>query len=274
MGGKYKMDGRFWMVWMVLVFVAFLVLNQVERFIGEAGGMPESTQLYVINLQRSRSRMEHFQKSLSSSDLNIGFQRVEAVDHKSMDIQKYVSPEAFAELRQNERRGYRERHYELTRGAVGCYMSHLKAWAMFSESPYSIAIVCEDDATFHPGIRKKLSKNLLHIPDDWDLVLLGYFCIRCSDRRKYIKVRRFHGTHGYIIRKQAARRLVSDPSILPITQQIDSLLSTFIELGRLNVYATGDTLVNQSHMFGSTIQSLPQKSINPANDPFSLPGIK
>lgn len=244
-------------------------MGQGEPFIGRL-----DTQLYVINLDRSKSRMEHFRRSLSSSDLNTGYQRVQAIDHKSIDVKQFLSPQAYGELQHNESRGYREKHYELTRGAVGCYMSHLKTWSMFIESPYSVAIVCEDDASFHPGISKKLAKNLMYIPDDWDIILLGYFCIRCSDRRKYIKVNRFHGTHGYVIRKQAARRLLDDPSLLPITQQIDSLLSTFIELGRLKVYATSDTLINQSHMFGSTVQSLPQKSINSSNDPFSLPGVK
>ena len=49
-----------------------------------------------------------------------------------------------------EGRGYRTAHYQLTRGSVGCYLSHLRLYQHVLRGGAQFALVFEDDAAIAP----------------------------------------------------------------------------------------------------------------------------
>lgn len=260
-----------------LVFVGLYIMfvtrcdTKNDNFLGDGTGEGNTMSIHLINLDSNRSRLAHFTQTFQFSDLNpLGFRRFSAVDAKDLDIADYISDDAQDEMMESETAGFRKKHYELTRGAVGCYMSHVKVWHELVESDASYALVFEDDASLHPRVYNKLLHNLRHIPDDWDIILLGYYCILCVDKKKYLRVNRFHGTHGYLIRKSSAKKMINRADIFPLRQQIDSYITSLISKGIIKVYATYENLVTQNAMFASAIQTLPQKSEHEDGNPYDI----
>lgn len=76
---------------------------------------------YVINLERNKERMQNIQDTYDLSDLRSRpLIRVEAVDGKKMDINKYVTPLAYKgvlELEKNKRKTV-----SFTNNTRGCRM--------------------------------------------------------------------------------------------------------------------------------------------------------
>ena len=60
-----------------------------------------------------------------------------------------------------ERTGYRTKHYQLTRGSVGCYMSHLQLYQHIIKTDAQFAFIFEDDAVIRqPGLLAALIEAL------------------------------------------------------------------------------------------------------------------
>jgi GR25 family glycosyltransferase involved in LPS biosynthesis len=154
-----------------------------------------------------------------------------------------LSELAKAELQQLETTGFRTKHYQLTKGAIGCYLSHVKIWENVLKNNYETVLIFEDDAKVPPDLNDKMHEELKNIPNDWDIVLFGYICKKCMKYEKYMVVERFMLTHCYIIKKSAIIKIMNSNTLFPITQQIDSLMSELSSI--LNIYSVKDKLVKQ-----------------------------
>ncbi|MHB1952239.1 MAG: glycosyltransferase family 25 protein [Sulfobacillus sp.] len=65
------------------------------------------------------------------------------------------------------------------RSAVGCALSHYKAWKTAIVNGDRYAMICEDDVVFCPEFRKKFAAIWEVIPKDFDLFYVGCFvCAR------------------------------------------------------------------------------------------------
>jgi hypothetical protein len=65
-------------------------------------------------------------------------------------------------------------HTQLTRPAIGCFLSHLKIWQRFLEGDGDRLVVLEDDAIPAPQYSPAaIDQVLAALPADADLVLLG-----------------------------------------------------------------------------------------------------
>lgn len=220
---------------------------------------------YLINLDRNIDRRHHFNRTINSSDIPLkDYTLVSAVDAKNIDVSQFVDDNTFKVLLESEERGYRTQHYQITRGAVGCFLSHIEVWKEIVSTGRN-GLVCEDDAVIHPKMYKKFVNNLSMIPTNWDIILMGYFCIDCIPRNNYMIVKNFHGTHAYIINPKCARYLLDHSRLFPIQQQIDAFLSGLVQRGEINIYSTDSTLINQNTMFMSDIQNLEQRTIDSVN---------
>ena len=230
---------------------------------------PPALSTYVINLRRNPERLAHFQRSFTASDLGASnsFIRVEAVDGSQIQVEQFVTPYALQEISQAEAVGYRTKHYQLTRGGVGCALSHMEVWRQLLASDRDAALVFEDDVVMHPDIWALFRRALPSIPQDWDILLLGYFCKNCERRQGHFRVRRFFGLHAYVIRRRGAVRAFQY-GLLPINQQLDSLLSDAAEEGALNIYTLPVKLARQdSSAFRTEIQ-MPLRRVAAVRDPW------
>jgi glycosyl transferase family 25 len=209
---------------------------------------PDPPFVAVINLDRNADRLRNFATAYYDvSDLApLTLTRVPGVDGKAVDWTRFVSRDALERLMTVARTGYRESHPDLTPGAVGCYLSHLRAWDAIAESGAAYGIVFEDDASPPDGVYAALRGAIANVPenDDWDMMLLGYFGGRARRVGNGVaRVDSFLGMHGYAITARAIAELRD--TMLPMSQQVDWEMNGRIASRGLRVYALDPPLVVQ-----------------------------
>ena len=202
---------------------------------------------YLINLDRRPDRLERFMKSFEASDVNkIQLTKISAVDGGELDISKVpLSEVARGELKQIETTGFRSKHYQLTRGAIGCYLSHVKVWRDIVDNGHRHGLIFEDDVNIPKDLYHKMEKSMKNIPNDWDIILFGYHCKDCENMKGYRKVNRFILLHCYAISNSGIIKILKTNSLFPITQQIDAYLSELSE-DILNIYTVPNPIIHQN----------------------------
>ena len=204
--------------------------------------------VYLINLKRRPDRLSAFDNDYRKSDLTTTpYKLIEGVDGSKLDVGTQDLTElAKAELKQLENTGYRSKHYQLTRGAIGCYLSHIKVWKKAIKDDSEISLVFEDDTTIPSNTQAQIDEALANPPPDWDMILLGVACHTCTGVRTrpgFMRVRKFWLLHAYLIKKDALAKIFKSDALFPIAQQIDSLLSELSNT--LNIYAVTPGICNQ-----------------------------
>lgn len=228
--------------------------------------------VYVVNMDGESSRLASFKRNFESSDLSIkNYVRYPAVNGTALDVTRLVSAPALADLEEAERRGYRTKHYQLTKGSVGCYMSHLQLYQHIIKSGAQFAFIFEDDATFAGTGMLAALVDAKPFPEDWDVMMLGHYCHDCPlvpSAPAFRRALSFFGTHGYVVHRRGLQKIFSYPRLMPIEKQIDAVLGDMCQRGLLNVYAVATTLVDQNDReFRSTIQIPVKRRIGV--DPYS-----
>jgi glycosyl transferase family 25 len=210
----------------------------------------------VIHMEKNKDRLINFNNYYYNSDMK--FKKYEifpAVVGKDINLIDYVSPKGYSQILMTEKTRQRIHHYDLTRGAVGCYLSHLAIYKKLINSNLNYTIVFEDDSIMASDFYQRLINGLLVIPNDWDILLLGVMCLKCDVEENYIKINRFWGTHGYLVSKKGATKLVEYLD-KPISKQIDADISLLIKRGVITVYGINPIIVAQDPAFGSDIQEV------------------
>jgi len=210
--------------------------------------------VYLIHMKKNSDRLINFEKYYNNSDMAL--KKIEifpAVVGKNLNLLNFVTPGGYEQILMTEKTNQRKYHYEITRGAVGCYLSHLSIYKKIIESNLNYGIIFEDDSIIANDFYQKLLYGLNVVPPDWDIFLLGMICLKCDISKDYVKVNRFWGTHGYIIKKESAVKILSYLD-KPISKQIDADLSLLIKKNLINVYAINPMIVIQDPKFKSDIQ--------------------
>jgi GR25 family glycosyltransferase involved in LPS biosynthesis len=259
-----------------VILATFLILNQPmmmqEGWIGSGAFSLQSSlsdmAVYVINLDRNKDRLQHFMKQIKKTDLkHLTLQRMPGVDGRTLALKPpLLTDKAMQEIFSAERYGYRTKHYQLSRGAVGCYLSHLKVYKDFLNSNRTHLLVFEDDAVFGtPHVLKTLRERVRIMPKGWDVVLLGCHCITCRQASAVHRtVNRFILMHAMLLTRRGAERILQALDEQPISQQIDTALSMLIQQGKLTVQCLHPPLVKQGGGFPTTIQ-IPLKKVEGVN---------
>lgn len=158
---------------------------------------------YVINMDHNIERLESFAKMMSK--LNWEYSRFSAIDGKlteSKEINKYF-----------------RRLSLLSKGEIGCALSHIKLWEKLLESDDERMVIFEDDARTH--LTGDTLKNLLrefyeyltdnNIPEP-DMLYLGKAMDRC-DKYEHVWRHVYKSVHpvcmhAYIISRKGAKTLL------------------------------------------------------------------
>ena len=218
----------------LLALVAYLVMTRPLQLPAAA-----VTDAYVINLARNGERLERFTASFNAADLatSVGLQRLDATDGREVDWAAYVHSDAMDKMLEVERTGKRQGHPDLTPGAVGCYLSHMRAWRRIADSGAPHGFVFEDDATLRPDAMARFEtavRELREAGHEWDMVLLGHWGTGTPVSPGAQRMDSFLLLHGYVLSARAARFLCDH--MLPIKQQVDWELNEHIRSGALRVY--------------------------------------
>jgi glycosyl transferase, family 25 len=135
-------------------------------------------------------------------------------------------------------------HYlQMTRPAVGCFLSHLAIWKSFLRSGAERILILEDDAVLARGFCAELGRKVMaEMPPDADMVLLGCTLMdglaEPTPDSNFVRVYYYNGTYGYILTRKGCLNLL--PRLLPIETHIDNQISLELVRNRhaLRVYCT------------------------------------
>ena len=231
----------------------------------------EDFDCYIINLKKNTERMGYINELYNKSDLSSEpYIRIEAVNGKEIDVKPYVTERVYNGILDIDKTGERKYHSQITRGAIGCYLSHLDIYNQFKTSKKPYALIIEDDAWLNENIYESGIKNILNnIPNNWDIILLGRIELEAVNKQHYLVMNKFWGTHGYLINKSGVSKMLELANI-PIDDQIDGVMSKLSQEGKLNIYAPLNIHISSNTDLGSEIQMMitHKKNVDPNKDPY------
>lgn len=137
---------------------------------------------------------------------------------------------------------YRHTHQEMSHvGALGCSLSHIKAWDAFLETDAEYLLVLEDDALFTPDDMRKIER-IKHFPAGWHMWVMGGDLLHFSRLDDtWVQVGEFHHTHALLLTRDGVK--VLRDSAYPIEVQIDGYMGFLSTLGRLKIIHTFDVAI-------------------------------
>ncbi|RYE99468.1 MAG: glycosyltransferase family 25 protein [Oxalobacteraceae bacterium] len=173
--------------------------------------MPDTLQIYVINLDRSHERMAFVERRFA--ELKMNFTRIRATDGNALSVAEL---DAFAAERPRDgKRRWRP-------GQIGCFLSHSEAWQRIASGVHPFGLVLEDDLHLSDWLPRVVAE-VNWIPSDADIVRLestGQWLLLepAASKRIGRMVRRVRspawGAGAYLIRQDAAAKLLEAPAIL------------------------------------------------------------
>ncbi|KAF2984600.1 hypothetical protein EK904_003546 [Melospiza melodia maxima] len=124
-------------------------------------------EIFMINLKRRKDRRDRMLRTLYEQEIAVKV--VEAVDGKALNTSqlKALSIEMLP--------GYRDPYSSrpLTRGEIGCFLSHYYIWKEVVSRGLEKTLVIEDDVRFEHQFKRKLMKLMDDIEQaqlDWELM--------------------------------------------------------------------------------------------------------
>lgn len=124
---------------------------------------------YLISLERSPGRRKNFYRYAKKAGLEVEwFPAIYGLDVDTDDYKK---------------RGYLSEDFKLRlAGSLGTLLSHVHVWEKIAEDPQcNVGLVFEDDAVFNRRFLTDLaSTKSSDIPDDWDMLWLGWHKLDCD----------------------------------------------------------------------------------------------
>ena len=240
------------LVAVVIVALVLWVFAWLEQRAARAGDAREesraltrsTTQCYVINMHRRAERANDFLHHFTQSDLHelgLPLEVVPGVDGRKLDVECHVSPAAYKSILYTDDTGRRRGHADLTRGAVGCAMSHLDCLRRFLLTDKEYALVFEDDAVLMFRIGSAIQSSLSTARGPWDVLLLGYWCRSCTDANAMD----WFGLQAYLVSREGARKVL-EGCAPPFSMQLDHRMSEMARRGELIVARAASSIVPQA----------------------------
>jgi len=208
-------------------------------------------KVYVISLPKRQDRRERVNRLLNGID----FEFIDAIDgYKDIDIQELIETEELSTE-------FKDPVGLITKGIVGCALSHKKAWKRFIDSEKDIsAVFFEDDFTMTSDIftqppGQKITKESsytqyytelldeINIIEDWDVIFLGKKKLKYNGERITDKIvhpefgKSGWGAHSYVLNRKSAKKL------LDLYSPIDYAADVFLETNKC--YSVNPSLFRQ-----------------------------
>lgn len=159
--------------------------------------------IYVISLEERYDRWQRTQSLCHSNGLFVN--KVNAINGWKLSrraLQELTTP-----------------HHQITKGAVGCLLSHLSILRHALDHQFNTIWIMEDDVTFvnNPHQIRSLLKELSQKDPEWDLFYTDIrnhwnYVIKPLKQKDFItdrlvKVGRRYGTHSIIISKKGIKKI-------------------------------------------------------------------
>ncbi len=154
--------------------------------------------IYWINLDRSKDRRNNMEKILK--DIDILNKRINATDANLYEYSDLTNLFINYDI------------YNRTKIEYAVLHSHLKTIDEFSQSPYKMALIFEDDISLEYVHLwdKKISDIIKGAPKDWDIIMLGRTTkYELYDDYTFNKDGKISSCIAYVINKNAALKLMN-----------------------------------------------------------------
>lgn len=229
----------------LITLIYFLYLrNNIELFASD------KIYCYCINLEDNTDRWDLISKQ--QKNLSFTINKINAVDTRN-DWMKYsneITKESLIKLQTTEKTKLRLDHADLTPGAIGCFLSHLKIYKIIQEKHNhdDNILIIEDDNLFVDNFNDKIKKAISLAPKDWDVILFDYIDNESIDiDDNYKKIKKFYLTNCYLISYKGVQKILNNHKL--IYNQIDSYLSDLSQKNILNIYAHKEKLAHQRYSY-------------------------
>lgn len=203
---------------------------------------PVMLPIYVISLKASKNRRRAMTERMA--ELGLDFSFIDAV------IGKDIPADRKSRLLSEKRRLHLGA--PLSDGALGCLMSHRRAWERIRDTDVDAAIILEDDADLAPEALDVLPR-IAALKGRFDLINLHH-----TSGRPLVDAARISATHalsitryvsigaiGYVVSRSAAKKLlgVSVPGIF----EVDVLMNRWWEHGLKTLVLTPSIVSEDGH---------------------------
>lgn len=227
-------------------------------------------KVVVVTLPRFADRQERIFEHLKGLD----YRFFNGADKNDIDPEKVKTDGTYDEARAQK---LQRQGKTLNTGEIACSLSHRNFYELMIEKGWERALILEDDAVPLYKDLHQLKTALEELPDDWELVYLGYLkhekvtgglktkqffykigaalgLMKWSSTMiknflprtysKHLKRAGFHDcTHAYAISRSAAEKLLRLQK--PVVYRADDLLSSTIMKGELNAFVTEPKFFDQ-----------------------------
>lgn len=236
--------------------------------------MERHLPIYCINLDTALNRKEHiYRKFVIDMGLSVNF--VSAVDTREgkwRHYNRYLTDKAMEQLERSIEDNVRQHHHELTPGAVGCFLSHIRCFERFlARNPQDddYALILEDDSNPLPEFKEALISVLNQPPPDADIILMSFIAfgntqdIQVSDM-EYVFLdypSRFYLLNAYLVSGKGARNIMQhfEESHSRFEKQIDSHMTELVNNQRIKVYTLTKDMCPQTALGPTSIQTVPMR---------------
>lgn len=149
----------------------------------------------------------------------------------------------------------------LTKGEVGCVLSHKKVYEEFLTSENRSIVIFEDDALFTDECTLNTLEEILHLVDEIEEPIVVALQKSNYSKNEKFKINnkvsiyschKFLCTHGYIINRAASQNILEIQT--PIRFEID-VFEYYYWLGAVTLYCLNENLVVQNTHMESVIGS-------------------
>lgn len=222
--------------------------------------------IYCINLPSEVSRKNHILDVFGPY-----VEIVEAVDTRGgkwQDYSHYLTEKGIEQMKKSEQTKKREQHYELTPGAVGCFLSHVKCWNKFLDtypSDEDCIFILEDDTMPSMTFDKTFSKIVNDFPPQCDIILCSHLSFGemkpvehngvAYNHLKYYSA--FYLLNAYFITARGIKKIMNDLAERDnkFYKQLDSYLSELVNDNIIQVFTLKDNECFQVGISPTSIQT-------------------
>ena len=238
--------------------------------------------IYLITLKRSTDRHKLIHEYLDGLDYEIFW----GVDGENLDLNYLQSTNQYSEDLAKKKSSS---NIPLTNGEIGCALSHRNIYKDMLSKNYDKVLILEDDLVAKENAASTISKAFEELPDDWELLYLGYledadgitlraklminFIIPFANlfrksrydperlRRKFyqpysenIQISGKHsGSHAYGVTRKGAKKILEFQT--PVTQAPDNAKGEMCLDGSLNAYRLKTQAFYQNRELPTTINN-------------------
>lgn len=193
-------------------------------------------KILYINLKHRTARDENVINQLNKIDRLHLAERIDAINGLELDIIN-IDDNLITDLGKHDALESKRLYTHLTKGGIGCALSHLEAYNKIINDNIKAALILEDDIRIDKSFNEQLDKLAKIIPKDFDILFLGYHdssnqYLQKSANEYFTKPDRLYGLFGYIVTNAGAHKLLD---IFPITFQLDTEMPFHFD--RINAYA-------------------------------------